>query len=95
MYPEFGAALAAADAVVVTDVYGAREEPIPGVTGELVAAAARRAGASRVEYVPHRGDVAARLAANLDRGDLVVTMGAGDITLVASELARLLEPVTT
>jgi UDP-N-acetylmuramate--alanine ligase len=91
MHREFGAALAGADGVVVTDVYGAREAPIPGVTGRLVASAAQRAGANLVEYVPHRGDVADRLAELVAPGDLVVTMGAGDITLVAGELARLLE----
>lgn len=94
MHREFGAALAGADAVVVTDVYGAREAPIPGITGQLVASAAQRSGARPVEYVPHRGDVAGRLAELVAPGDLVVTMGAGDITLVAGELARLLEPAT-
>lgn len=87
MHRELGAALALADRVVVTDVYGSRETPIPGVTGQLVADAARRAGGA-VEYVPHRGDVAAHLAGLAQTGDLVVTMGAGDITLVAAELAR-------
>lgn len=91
MHREFGAALAQADGVVVTDVYGSREAPIPGITGELVASAAQRAGAGCVEYVPHRADVAGRLAELVEEGDMVVTMGAGDITLVAAELARALE----
>src|SRR5690606_21686289 len=58
---EFGEALTGADVVVVTDVYGAREEPVPGVTGELVADAARARGAE-VHYVPHRADLASYLA---------------------------------
>jgi UDP-N-acetylmuramate--alanine ligase len=87
--PEFGEALATADVVVVTDVYGAREEPVPGVTGELVADAARGHGVE-VHYVPHRGDLAAYLAPRLAHGDLVVSMGAGDITLLHTELAALL-----
>lgn len=87
MHPEFGAALAQADAVVVTDVYGARETPIPGVTGDLVAAAARRAGARQVDYVAHRGDLAIFIADRVEPGDVVVTMGAGDIGLVPMELA--------
>jgi UDP-N-acetylmuramate--alanine ligase len=91
MYGDFGVALSRADAVLVTDVYGSREDPIPGITGRLVAAAAREAGAPLVEYVPHRLDVADRLAELVVPGDLVVTMGAGDITLVAAELARALE----
>ncbi|MCI0424581.1 MAG: UDP-N-acetylmuramate--L-alanine ligase [Actinobacteria bacterium] len=86
---EFGAALATADVVVVTDVYGAREEPVPGITGELVADAAAASGKT-VHYVPHRADLAAFLAPRLDVGDLVVSMGAGDITLLHGELAGLL-----
>ncbi len=85
----FGESLAIADRVVVTDVYGSRETPIPGINGELVAEAARQRGAE-VDYVQHRGDVAQFLANNVESGDLVITMGAGDITLVPTELARLL-----
>jgi UDP-N-acetylmuramate--alanine ligase len=83
---EFGTALAMADLVVVTGVYGSREEPIPGVTGSLVADAATRAGAGAVVYVPHLGDVAETLAELLAPGDLVLTMGAGDITVIAPEI---------
>jgi UDP-N-acetylmuramate--alanine ligase len=86
---EFGAALAGADVVVVTDVYGAREDPVPGVTGEIVAAAAEARGA-QVHYVPHRADLGEFLAPLLRSGDLVVSMGAGDITLLHTELASLL-----
>lgn len=90
MHAEFGEALARADRVIVTDVFGARETPRPGITGEMVATAAARAGAQSVEYVPHRADVAAHLADRLLPGDLVVTLGAGDITVVATELLGLL-----
>jgi UDP-N-acetylmuramate--alanine ligase len=86
---EFGEALTGADVVVVTDVYGAREEPVPGVTGELVAKAAAARGAV-VHYVPHRADLGEFLAPLLKSGDLVVSMGAGDITLLHTELASLL-----
>lgn len=86
---EFGAALAKADVAVVTDVFGAREEPVPGITGELVADAAREAG-GRVYYVPHRYDLAEFIAPKLTSGDLVVSMGAGDITLLHTELAPIL-----
>lgn len=87
---EFGAALALADRALVCDVYGSRESPIPGVTGELVAAATVRAGGRDVEYVVHRSDVARRLAEVVEPGDLVVFMGAGDITTAAGELVTLL-----
>jgi UDP-N-acetylmuramate--alanine ligase len=86
---EFGEALALADVAVVTDVFGAREEPVPGVTGELVADAVREQG-GEVHYVPHRFELAEFLAPRLTPGDLVVSLGAGDITLLHTELAPLL-----
>ena len=90
LHREFGASLAQADVVVVADVYGAREAPIPGVTGALVADAAIRAGVPTVEYVAHRSELASAVAALVRPGDDVVTMGAGDITLLAGELGALL-----
>ena len=85
---EFGAALALADEAVVLDVYAAREDPEPGVTGALVADAVP-GGAAR--YVPAFGDVPKVVAALAGPGDLVLTMGAGDITrmgpLVLDEIA--------
>ena len=86
---EMGAALAAADLAVVTDVYPAREAAIPGVTGQLVARAAERAGAT-VRYEPDRGGLAARVAAQLRPGDLLLTLGAGDITRLGREIVPLL-----
>lgn len=86
---EFGAVLALADRAVVTDIYGSREVPIPGITGEIVADAVQRHG-GKVDYVPHRVDLAEFMVNNVAPGDMVITMGAGDITLVATELARLL-----
>jgi UDP-N-acetylmuramate--alanine ligase len=88
-HKEFGKVLSKADEVVVTDVYGSREDPVPGVTGELVVDAARSFGAS-AHYVPHMTDLASFLAARVGEGDLVLTMGAGDITLVPTELAMRL-----
>ncbi|MFT4218526.1 MAG: UDP-N-acetylmuramate--L-alanine ligase [Micropruina sp.] len=88
---DFGAALAAADEVVVMDVYPAREDPIPGVTGELVADAARAAGAAAVSYVADKAAAPGVLADLLRPGDLALTVGAGDVTAVgpaAVEAAR-------
>lgn len=90
MFTALGSALSLADQVVITDVYGAREEPQPGVSGELVAAAARRAGGRAVHYYPHRSEVAERVAPQLREGDLVVAMGAGDVTMIPTELLTLL-----
>jgi UDP-N-acetylmuramate--alanine ligase len=86
---ELGAALGLADEAIVLDVYGAREDPEPGVTGRMVADAVP---GDRSHYVPVRGQ-APQLAARLARpGDLVLTMGAGDVTalgpLIVAELGE-------
>jgi len=74
---------------VVTEIYAAREQPLPGVTGRLVADAARRAGAE-VVWVPARGDLVAEVASLVREGDVVLTLGAGDVTAVGRDLlARL------
>ncbi|MGH7580623.1 MAG: UDP-N-acetylmuramate--L-alanine ligase [Gemmatimonadales bacterium] len=84
-----GQALAAADLVFVTEIYGAREQPVPGVSGRQVADAAARAGAdARFEAV--RADVGRHVREALQPGDVVLTLGAGDITRVAPELVRWL-----
>lgn len=90
---EFGAALTEADVVFVTGVYAAREDPIEGVDGEMVAAAAREAGADRVVVVPALSepgaveDAVAAIEACRRPGDLVVTLGAGDVDRIARALA--------
>ncbi len=86
---DFGRALAAADRVLVTDIYAAREQPIPGITGEMIVRAARSAGAE-VEYVPVRTEVVERAAATVRPGDVCLTMGAGDLNAAARELLDLL-----
>ncbi|MCU1351162.1 MAG: murC [Acidimicrobiales bacterium] len=85
----FGEALGAADEVVVMDVYGAREDPVPGVTGALVADAVPLP-AERVTFEPSWSAVPGLLAARARAGDLVLTMGAGDITQIGPEVLRLL-----
>lgn len=80
-----GIALALADLALVTDVYPAREQPIPGVSGRLVVRAAKKAGAA-VEWVPERERVVSRLAEIVGEGDVVLTLGAGDITQAARGL---------
>ncbi|HET9332137.1 MAG TPA: cyanophycin synthetase, partial [Gemmatimonadota bacterium] len=92
---DFGDALEAAGLVFVTDVYAAREAPIPGVTGRLVADAAAKAGAT-VRYLPDEvaaeADAVAIVEGALRPGDLVVTLGAGDIDGLARQLvARRVE----
>ncbi|HEX7355075.1 MAG TPA: UDP-N-acetylmuramate--L-alanine ligase [Mycobacteriales bacterium] len=86
---EFGQALGLADVVVVLEVYGAREDPVPGVSGALVAGAVPLA-AEHVRFEPSM-DRATEIVASLAApGDLVMTVGAGDVTLAGPEiLARL------
>ena len=88
---EMGQALAAADGSLVLDIYPAREDPIPGVTSELIIDAARAAGAD-VTPVHDKADVASVVAGMAKAGDLVLTMGAGDVTdlgpLILDRLAK-------
>jgi UDP-N-acetylmuramate--alanine ligase len=84
---EFGAALGQADEVVVLDVYAAREDPEPGVTGLLVARAVP-GGAAR--FVPDRDAVPAAVAKAARPGDLVLTMGAGDVTALGPRIVAAL-----
>ncbi|GAA1475865.1 UDP-N-acetylmuramate--L-alanine ligase [Nocardioides aestuarii] len=85
-----GEALGAADEVVVADVYLAREDADPAVTGALVAEAVPLPEA-RVSFVPQLADVPAALAARARPGDLVLTLGAGDITELGPQVLALLE----
>lgn len=85
---ELGQALGAADLVVVTDIYAAREAVEPGVDGSLVAVAVPAPAV--VMYVPLLSDVPNRLVPELRAGDLVLTMGAGDVTGLGEELLAAL-----
>jgi UDP-N-acetylmuramate--alanine ligase len=85
----FGQALGLADEVVVMDVYGAREDPVPGVTGAMVADAVPLP-AGRVLFEPSWSGVAPALAAIAGPGDLVMTMGAGDVSMVGPEVLAAL-----
>lgn len=84
---EFARALALADVIVVLGIYPAREDPIPGVTGELVSEALRGiAEPAAVHYVEAMIDAPQLLAKLVAPGDLVVTLGAGDVTRVGPAL---------
>jgi UDP-N-acetylmuramate--alanine ligase len=83
LWRELGASVAGADVVVVTDVYGAPQAPIPGVTGKLVVDGVQLASpGTRTVYLPHRRDVVRFLDQEVGDGDLVVTMGCGDVWMV-------------
>ncbi len=73
---------------MVTDVYASRESPIPGVTGEIVAEAARQSGHQNVHFCPDWRAAPALLATDVQDGDAVLTLGAGDIYRLARQLAE-------
>lgn len=85
---EFGAALDLADTVVVTDVYAAREDPDPEVTGDTIVQRVPTPG--RAAFVADRHGAARAVAAAAAPGDLVLTVGAGDVTLLAAEVLEAL-----
>ena len=91
LYREFGEALTLADAVLVTEIYGAGEMPQPGVSGKLVVDALCESSIRPdVYYIPDQHDVPGVLRAIAEPKDTVLTMGAGDISRVGDELLNML-----
>ena len=94
---DFARALAAADVVVVLDIYGAREDPVPGVSGRLITdlitglGAPDDVAAPEVYYVPSLAAVPPTVAELVRPGDLLITMGAGDVTMLGPQLLEYLE----
>jgi UDP-N-acetylmuramate--alanine ligase len=88
---DFGPALAAADHVVLADIYSAGEDPMPGVTLDALAAAIRRTGPASLEVVPRFEDLVPVLVRAARPGDVVVTLGAGSIGSVPDRLVQALE----
>ena len=84
---EFGQALDSADEVFVLDVYAAREQPLAGVSGATVADHV----SVPVTYLPDFSAVAEQVAAAVVPGDVVVTMGAGDVTMLGTEILAALQ----
>jgi UDP-N-acetylmuramate--alanine ligase len=87
---EFGRALAASDLLFVADIYPAREEPIEGVTGEMIVEPARAKGAD-ARFLADRAAVPGVVAAALRSGDICLTLGAGDLNEAAREILDLLD----
>lgn len=88
---DFAAAFFDADVVVIMDVFGAREEPIEGITGEIIARGAKKSGHPHVMYVPQKEDLVGRVLEVSKPGDVIITMGAGDIWRLNRELFSKLE----
>jgi len=87
-YEEFGKAFLLADVLIVTDVYPAREEPIQGVTGELITNAAKQYGHKDVHFLKDKKAVPAFLLSMVKPNDIVITMGAGDIWKFGEEFLK-------
>jgi len=85
---KFSGAFDAADKVIITDIYAASEKPIPGITGKTIADLIDR---KKVEFIPKKELIAERLAKELKPGDIVMTLGAGDIYTVGKELLTRLK----
>jgi UDP-N-acetylmuramate--alanine ligase len=93
-YEEFGKSFLLSDVLVVTDVYPAREEPIQGVSGELIVNAAKRFGHKDVHYVADKRAVPSTLKTLMKKGDIIITMGAGDIWKFGEEFLSNLKKKT-
>jgi UDP-N-acetylmuramate--alanine ligase len=91
LWERLGRSLYDADTVIMTSIYAAGEEPIPGVTAELVAGAALKSGHRHLTYIPDREQIVDQLVATLKEGDLVVTLGAGDVWKIGEEVLRRIE----
>ena len=92
LHEDFGAAFDDADRIVVTDIYGAGEQPVPGVSGKLVAdAVCTHLPGRPVAYLPHRSELAGYLKRTVRPGDVLLTLGAGDIGTLGEEILERLE----
>jgi UDP-N-acetylmuramate--alanine ligase len=90
-YEDFGRSFFNADVLVLTDVYPAREEPIQGITGELIANTAKEYGHKHVHYVPDKKQIPDFLMQLKRQGDIIITMGAGDIWKFGEEFINKLK----
>jgi UDP-N-acetylmuramate--alanine ligase len=90
LFDEFLTAFEGADRLVLTEIYAAGEDPIAGVSGEALYQAIKRKGHMDVEFAPDKDAIVTQIAGKLSRGDLVLTLGAGDIYKVGEALVEAL-----
>ncbi len=90
-YEDFGRSFFNADVLVLTDIYPAREEPIQGITGELIANTAKEFGHKNVHYVADKKTVPGFLMSIKQPGDIIITMGAGDIWKFGEDFIKQLK----
>ena len=91
MHQEFGLSFFDAEVLVVTDIYPSREKPIEGVTGKLIADTAKTYGHRDVHYVRDKRDLPSRLTSIVEDGDIVITMGAGDIYKFGEQFTEMIK----
>ena len=77
---EFATAFADADSLIVLDIYAASEQPIEGITGEVLASRIAQEGNREIEYASSFEDAVASAAAKADAGDMILTLGAGSVS---------------
>lgn len=90
-YQEFGRSFLNSDVFICTDVYPAREEPVEGVSGELIAGITRKFGHKNVHYVEDKNDIPSTLMKLKKKGDIIITMGAGDIWKYGDKFVEMLK----
>ena len=91
LFDEFVTAFYNADVLIVTDIYAASEQTIEGVTSKALADAIRKHGQKDVTYIADRGEIPGHLIGVIRTGDIVMTLGAGNIWQTAEELLKRLE----
>jgi len=90
-FQDFGRSFLNSDVFICTDVYPAREKPIEGVLGEMIASITKKYGHKNVQYVPDKKDVPEKLMSLKKKGDIIVTMGAGDIWKYGEKFVELVK----
>jgi UDP-N-acetylmuramate--alanine ligase len=90
-YQEFGRSFLNSDVFVCTDIYPAREKAIEGITGEMISNITKKYGHKNVHYIPDKNDVPQKLMELKKKGDIVVTMGAGDIWKYGEKFVELVK----
>ncbi|MBU0478698.1 UDP-N-acetylmuramate--L-alanine ligase [bacterium] len=90
LYKQFAASLSKADKVILTDVYSAGEAPIKGANTDIIFNAMKNNGYKNAVYIPDKSRILSYLSNTIEKGDIMLCMGAGDISAVAEELAEKL-----
>jgi len=87
-FDEFGRSFYQSDILLVTPIYPAREKPIPGISGKMIADAAIQSGHRHVHYIESNADIVKNMKSHCQPGDIIVTMGAGNIYQYGEEFLR-------